>query len=310
MEFGDYRVEIVPDTEFWLDGGAMFGVVPRVLWERVCPPDEKNRIRLTCNCLFIDTGSQKVLIETGMGDKWSAKETAMYGVDRKRSFAESLKAITGCGVDDIDIVINTHLHFDHSGGNTIKNNEFQISNVEPESKELRANVEKDNAVAQFKNARYLVSEREFQHAESPHERDRASYLPENWQSLIDSKQLDLMPERYEPVNGLVVEQVRGHSETMQTVKLTSGHKILYGFFDLVPTRHHLAAPWIMAYDLYPTETLDFKRRTLPTALEENWICHFYHDVEMPLGTLVEIDGKIRSAPLPGSQNQTDNSKER
>src|SRR6478672_8733518 len=118
MQLGDYRVEIIPDTEFRLDGGAMFGVVPRVLWERVTPPDELNRIRLNCNCLFIDTGKKKILIETGMGEKWTPKQLSMYGVFRERPFAESLRAIAGCSPEDIDIVINTHLHFDHAGGNT------------------------------------------------------------------------------------------------------------------------------------------------------------------------------------------------
>lgn len=123
MQLGDYRVEIIPDGEFRLDGGAMFGVVPRVLWERVSPPDELNRITLNCNCLFIDTGKQRILIDSGMGDKWTPKQRSMYGVCRTRPFAESLEAIARCTPDDIDIVINTHLHFDHAGGNTVLRNE-------------------------------------------------------------------------------------------------------------------------------------------------------------------------------------------
>lgn len=278
MEIGDYRVEIIPDTEFKLDGGAMFGVVPRVVWERVCPADELNRVTLNCNCLFIDTGKEKILVETGMGEKWSAKEMSMYGIERKRSFADSLREIAGCSPEDITTVINTHLHFDHAGGNTVGTH---AARVQP----------------QFPNARYLVSESEFQHAESPHERDRASYKDENWQPMIDSKQLELMPEKYEPVEELAIEQVRGHSETMQTVKLTRGGETLFGFFDMVPTRHHIPAPWIMSYDLYPTETLEFKNRILPRALEENWICHFYHDVEMPLCRLAEVNGKITACKI-------------
>ncbi len=292
MEFGDYRVEVVPDTEFHLDGGAMFGVVPRVLWERVCPVDELNRIKLNMNCLFIDTGKKKILIETGIGEKWAAKETAMYGINRERSFSESLKKITGCEPDEIDIVINTHLHFDHAGGNTVNKHEAKVSHFKSDIKDPRSNVKSDRTLAQFSNARYLVSRSEFHAAENPHERDWASYLSENWHPLIDSKQLDLMPDMYEPVPGLVVEQVRGHSETMQTIKLTNGGETLFGFLDLIPTRHHLPLAWIMSYDLYPTETLKFKKRILPQALEENWICHFYHDPEMPLGRLTEINGRL------------------
>lgn len=310
MEIGDYRVEVIPDTEFWLDGGAMFGVVPRVLWERVCSPDELNRIRLNTNCLFIDTGNEKVLVETGLGEKWTAKETAMYGIKRERPFADSLLSIAGCRPDDITILINTHLHFDHAGGNTVLSSPPYQGGLDAasangvvlsrhgDSRSHQGSIasaafnEASSYEPQFPSARYLVSRSEFQHAESPHERDRASYLPENWHPLIDSRQLDLMPDTYEPIPGLTVEQVRGHSETMQTIKLTRGGETLYGFFDLIPTRHHLPPAWIMAYDLFPTETLEFKKRVLPQALEENWICHFYHDVDMPLCRLTEIDGKI------------------
>jgi glyoxylase-like metal-dependent hydrolase (beta-lactamase superfamily II) len=286
MYLGEYRIEIIPDCEFKLDGGAMFGVVPRVLWERVCPPDELNRVTLTCNCLFIDTGKKKILIETGMGEKWSDKQMSMYGISRARPFANSLQAIAGCRPDDIDIVINTHLHFDHAGGNTINSPHPYEGGV--------AAASADGMVLspQFKNARYLTSRSEFHAAENPHERDRASYLPANWQPLVDSGQLDLMPDVYELAPGIAVEQVRGHSETMQTVKITSGGETLFGFFDMVPTRHHVAYPWIMSYDLYPTETLEFKKRILPQAVQEDWICHFYHDVEMPLCRLVEVNNKI------------------
>src|SRR6476620_12411530 len=119
MQFGDYRVSVIPDTEFRLDGGAMFGVVPRVLWERVSPPDDLNRIRLNMNCVLVETPTERILIETGIGEKWTEKETRIYGIDRQRSFAESLHEIASLRPEDITIVINTHLHFDHAGGNTV-----------------------------------------------------------------------------------------------------------------------------------------------------------------------------------------------
>ena len=262
MRLGDYRIEIIPDTEFRLDGGAMFGVVPRVLWERVCPPDELNRVRLNMNCLFIETPHEKILIETGIGEKWTEKETAMYGIFRERPFADSLEAVTGYRPEDITLVVNTHLHFDHAGGNTI--------------------LRDGKVVPQFPNARYFVSQSEFDHSTDPHERDRASYLADNWQPLIDSGQLELKPEMYEAVDGLTIEQVRGHSETMQTIKLDRGGETLYGFYDMIPTRHHLPLPWIMSYDLYPTETLEFKKQILPRAAQENWWCLFYHDIDVPI----------------------------
>ena len=298
MQLADYRVEIIPDCVFKLDGGAMFGVVPRVLWERVCPPDHLNRVSLTCNCLFIDTGKEKILVETGMGEKWSPKEMSMYGIDRERPFADSLFEITGCRADDITIVVNTHLHFDHAGGNSIFSGSPPYKGgVDAASADGVVLSSERKAVPQFPNARYLVSKSEFEKAEAPHERDRASYLSENWHPLIDSGQLEMMADEYEVADGITVEQVRGHSETMQTVKIERGGETLFGFFDMVPTRHHVALPWIMSYDLYPTETLEFKKRILPHALEENWICHFYHDVEMPLGRLAEIDGKLSAIAL-------------
>lgn len=264
----------------------MFGVVPRVLWERVCPPDESNRIRMNMNCVFIDTGKEKVLIETGIGEKWSEKQTGMYGIFRERPFAESLREKIGHGPDDISIVVNTHLHFDHAGGNT-SNSELGSGNADFEAGSKRP-------IPQFKNARYFVSASELKAANDPHERDRASYLSENWQPILDSGQLELKPDDYEVVDGLSMHTIRGHSETMQTWRLDRGDRTVYGFADLIPTRHHISLPWIMGYDLYPTETLEFKKRVIPQALAEDWLCVFYHDIDEPLRRLKAIDGKLAS----------------
>ncbi len=273
MLFGDYRIEVIPDTEFRLDGGAMFGVVPRVLWEKVCPPDELNRIRLNMNCLFVETPSEKILIETGIGEKWTQEQEQIYGIFREKSFAQTLFERSNCKPKDISIVVNTHLHFDHAGGNTIFDENGKI-------------------VPQFSNAQYFVSKSEFEHAENPHERDRASYLSENWQPLFETGQLELKPDNYEVVEGLTLQNIRGHSETMQTICLQRGGKTLYGFADLIPTRHHLSLPWIMGYDLFPTETLEFKKQILPQATREDWLCLFYHDFEEPLCHIEEIDKKF------------------
>jgi glyoxylase-like metal-dependent hydrolase (beta-lactamase superfamily II) len=274
MQVGDYRVEIVPDTEFRLDGGAMFGVVPRNLWARVCPPDEQNRIRMNMNCMFIDTGLERVLIETGIGDKWSEKQKSIYGIARRRSLGESLKAITGVDPDDITIVLNTHLHFDHAGGNTKFDETGQV-------------------VPTFRNARYFVSRAELKHAESPSERDRASYLPENWQVLKQSGQLETKNADYEVVPGLFMETYAGHNRTMQCWRLQRDNQTVFGFADLVPMRPHLELPWIMGYDLFPLETLEAKKKLLPQAAREGWLCLFYHDPDAPLCRLTEVDGKFR-----------------
>jgi glyoxylase-like metal-dependent hydrolase (beta-lactamase superfamily II) len=277
MQFGDYRLEIVPDTEFHLDGGAMFGVVPRTLWSKVCPPDEDNRIRMNMNCVFIDTGKERILIETGIGEKWSAKHTAMFGITRKRSLAESLRAVAGVEPDSISIVINTHLHFDHAGGNTLLNGTGA-------------------AAPAFSNARYFVSRDEVEHAEAPSERDRASYLPENWRPLVAGGQLEMKDAAYEVVPGLQMETYAGHNRSMQCWRLKREGQTLFGFADLVPMRAHVPFAWIMGYDLYPTETLEVKKKLLPQAAREGWSCLFYHDPDEPLCRIEERDGKLQAVP--------------
>jgi glyoxylase-like metal-dependent hydrolase (beta-lactamase superfamily II) len=278
MQVGDYRVEIIPDTEFRLDGGAMFGVVPRNLWAQVCPPDDQNRIRMNMNCFFVEAGQEKILIETGIGEKWSPKQTMMYGIARKRSLADTLLVNAGVTPEEVTIVINTHLHFDHAGGNTILGRDGKIS-------------------AAFCNARYLVSEAELKHADNPSDRDRASYLPDNWRPLRDSGQLEPIDATYEVVPGLRLETYPGHNRSMQCWRLDRGGNTLFGFADLVPLRAHVRFPWIMGYDLYPVETLETKKRILPQAAREKWSCLFYHEPDKPLCQLVEDEGKLVSIPI-------------
>jgi glyoxylase-like metal-dependent hydrolase (beta-lactamase superfamily II) len=275
MKFGDYRVEVIPDCEFWLDGGAMFGVVPRNLWARVCPPDDQNRIRMNMNCLFVEAGDERILIETGIGDKWSEKHCAMYGIDRARSLGESLRTIAGVTPEEVTIVINTHLHFDHAGGNTKLD-------------------DSGKAVPQFSNARYFVSQAEFEHAQDPSERDRASYFPENWLPMKESGQLEPKPAEYEVVPGLKMETHPGHNRSMQCWRLEQKGQTMFGFADLVPMRAHVPLAWVMGYDLYPVETVEAKKKLLPQAARENWTCLFYHDPDNALGRIVEQEGKLRA----------------
>lgn len=278
MQIGDYRVEIIPDTEFRLDGGAMFGVVPRNLWSQVCAPDDQNRIRMNMNCVFVDTGTEKVLIETGIGNKWSAKEVAIYGIERQRQLSETLQHKTGLTPDDITIVVNTHLHFDHAGGNTTLNHDGDV-------------------VPTFRNARYFVSRAELEHADRPSERDRASYLPQNWTPLRESGQLEAKDNDYEVMPGLRMETHPGHNRSMQCWRLQRDNKTMFGFADLVPMRAHVRFPWIMGYDLYPVETLEAKKRLLPQAARENWLCLFYHDPEAPLCRVSIEEQKLKAIPI-------------
>ncbi len=284
MRIGDYAVQVIQDAEFRLDGGAMFGVVPRKLWSLAFPADDENRIRLNMNCVFVSAGSEKVLIETGIGDKWPAKQAAMYGIARARTLAETLFEQTGVAAEEVTIVVNTHLHFDHAGGNT------------------KLDVD-GNAVATFPNARYLVSRAELEHAEQPTERDRASYLPENWRPLVVSGQLEPKEGTYEVVPGLTLETTPGHNRSMQCWRLERDGQTMFGFADLVPTRAHLRLPWILGYDLYPVETLAAKKRLLPEAARNNWLCLFYHDPDEPVCRLQEGEKEFVPVPFRAEEKQ-------
>lgn len=277
MIFGDFKIHIIPDTEFRLDGGAMFGIVPRVVWEQVSPPDALNRVRLNMNCVLVETPTERILIETGIGEKWSPEMTSRLGISRRRPFAQSLFETTGYKTDDITTVVNTHLHFDHAGGNTVFDEEF-------------------NAVPQFRNARYLVSESEFRAAENPSDRDRASYLSDDWRPLIRAGMLELMPDKYEVVRGITLETVRGHSATMQIWRIDAGGRALVGFADLIPTTNHLRSSWIMGYDLYPVEAVEAKKRLVGEALANDWECVFYHDPEIAMARLVRNGKDVNAVP--------------
>ena len=232
---------------------------------------------MNMNCVFVETATEKILIETGIGEKWSAKHSAMYGITRERSFANSLRAITGYGPEAITIVINTHLHFDHAGGNTILN-------------------DAGKAIPAFSNARHYLSQAEYEHAEQPSERDQASYLPDNWRPLAESGQLQLKDADYEVVKGLTMETHAGHNRSMQCWRLQQSGQTLFGFADLVPMRAHVQLPWIMGYDLFPVETLKSKKKLLPQAAREGWSCLFYHEPDQPLGRVIEQDGKLLAVP--------------
>ena len=278
MKFGEYRVEIIPDCEFRLDGGAMFGVVPRNLWAKVAPPDEQNRIRMNMNCLFIEGAGEMILIDTGIGDKWSDKHRAMYGIERQRSFDGSLKAIAGVSSSDITVVINTHLHFDHAGGNTRLD-------------------ESGKTIPSFPNARYFISRAEYEHAEAPSERDRASYFADNWRPVKESGQLELKSGDYEIVPGLRMETHAGHNRSMQCARLETDGRTLFAFADLVPTRAHVPFAWVMGYDLYPVETVEAKKKLIPQAANEGWVCLFYHDPAQALTSIVEKEGKFHAVAV-------------
>jgi glyoxylase-like metal-dependent hydrolase (beta-lactamase superfamily II) len=280
MHLGDIEVQYIHGGNFYLDGGAMFGVVPRPLWEKKSPPDNRNRIRLAANSLLVRTQNKNILIETGNGTKWTAKLRDIYGIQEGDPLIDNLAA-QGVHHDQIDLVINSHLHFDHAGGNT--------------------KFENDKAVPSFPNAKYIVQAAEIAHAANPTERDRASYFEENFLPMQQSGQWHAISGDTEIVSGISAVGIPGHNADIQAIKLTGGGKTVFFVADLFPTRHHLSLPWIMAYDLYPLQTLETKRKWLQTIVQENWIVVFGHDPDVPAATLHERDHTIAFEPADLNQ---------
>lgn len=276
MHLGDLEVLHLHGGNFYLDGGAMFGVVPKPLWEKKSTPDSRNRIKLAASSLLVRTQNKTILIETGNGTKWTPKLRDIYGVQEGDPLIDALAA-HDVRPQDIDLVINTHLHFDHAGGNT------KLINDKP--------------VATFPGAQYIVQAAEIAHASNPTERDRASYFEENFLPLQQTGQWHAIDGDAEILPGISAIGIPGHNANIQAIKLTGGGKTIFFVADLMPTRHHIALPWIMAYDLYPLQTLETKRKWIDTIVQENWIVVFGHDPEVPAATLHQRENKIVFEPV-------------
>jgi glyoxylase-like metal-dependent hydrolase (beta-lactamase superfamily II) len=276
MRLGQFEIDVVSDGTFALDGGAIFGVVPRVVWERHFKPDELNRIRIGLNCLLVRTGRENVLIDTGMGRKWDARSRERYGVAGETDLLAELQA-RGLRPEDVDVVINTHLHFDHAGTNTVGRG--------------------GRVVPTFPRARYVVQRGEFEHALEPHERDRASYVRADFEPVAEAGQFDFIEGDAEVVSGIRAVKVAGHNRDLQCVRVDSEGETLFVFADLVPTTAHLQPAWVMGFDLYPVESVEQKKRIVPQAVEENWLCSFYHDPRIALGRLDRQGDKIAVTPV-------------
>ncbi|HSR68281.1 MAG TPA: MBL fold metallo-hydrolase [Acidobacteriota bacterium] len=272
MRWGDLNLELVSDGCLWLDGGAMFGVVPKPLWSRLTPSDESNRIRLGMNCLLVQSGDVNLLIDSGCGNLFSDKEKKIYRIEHEKRLQEQLRTQAGLGPEEIDIVVNTHLHFDHAGGNTRRDKDGTLRPA-------------------FPNARYLVQERELHDAGHPTERNKASYNPDHWRPLQQSGQLQTVKGELEVIPGLTLIPTPGHTLGHQSVLISSGGRKLFYIADLCPTQTHVPLPWIMGYDLYPLTTLDSRKKIYPRALEEEWVVFFEHDHDRPTGRLTYNKGR-------------------
>jgi glyoxylase-like metal-dependent hydrolase (beta-lactamase superfamily II) len=276
VRLGDLEFTIVSDGGFRLDGGAMFGVVPKPLWEKRVPPDERNRIQLCMNCVLVRTAGVTILVETGAGDKLDAKRRDIYAIGDGPRLLDRLAA-HGVKPDHVDIVIDTHLHFDHCGWNTRMVN--------------------GRVVPTFPNARYVVQQGELAHAKRPNERDQASYMPDNFLPIEAAGQWMLLEGDREIVPGVEVIRVPGHNADMQCVRLSGGGKSAFCFVDLVPTAAHVPFPWIMGYDLYPMQTLENKKRWIPEIARTEALAIFTHDPIIPAAYLRQRGDQFEVEPV-------------
>ena len=258
MNLGDFELSIFSDGVYPLDGGAFFGVVPKVMWSRKAACDEKNFVKAGLNSLLVRTGKQNVLIETGIGNKLSEKMEKIYGQPAK--LVENLEA-GGINLEEIDIVINTHLHFDHCGWNTVRAG--------------------DRVRATFPRAKYYAQEGEWRHAQEQHIRDAVSYIGDNYNPLVESGQMELLRGDQEIAPGIAVKVFPGHTAHMQAVVVTSGGKTACYISDLIPTSAHIDLTWVMGFDLYPLQTIDSRRVYYAQALPEKWLTVFTHDDAIP-----------------------------
>jgi glyoxylase-like metal-dependent hydrolase (beta-lactamase superfamily II) len=257
MKLGNFELSPLSDGSFRLDGGAMFGVVPKVLWQRCCAADELNRIPLSLTCLLIRAHGKNILVDTGLGSKEDPRFKEMFAVDRAISLELSLKRL-GLSRDDIDLVINTHLHFDHAGGNTMDNGSGTL-------------------VPAFPKARYVVQRGEYDDAVQANERTRASYRRDNFLPITEADRWDLLDGDTELLPGITAMVTQGHTRYHQGIKIESEGRTAFYLGDLIPTVCHLPLPYIMGYDLSPLQTLETKRWVLDRAFEEKWLLLFEHD---------------------------------
>ena len=285
MKLGQFELSIISDGRFWLDGGTMFGVVPKVMWNKLIPVDELNRVELSLNCLLIETPEGNVLIDTGINDKLKDRFKEIYKMDRDITFVESLNRM-GFKPENIDFVINTHLHFDHCGGNTIKKD--------------------GKLIPTFPNAKYIVQKQEWSDATDSNERTKASYLKENFMPVKESGQLMLVDGNYEVLPGIKMIMTNGHTKGHQSVLIESkGEKAIY-LGDLIPTASHIKIPYIAAYDLFPLAVVEKKKEILEQAIKEKWLLIFEHDPDVVFAYVIEESGKAVLQPLHSTNPKLQN----
>lgn len=270
LSLGHFVVHAVDDGTVAFDGGAMFGVVPKPLWERAHPADARNRIRLAVRCMLITDGARRVLVDDGIGTHWDGKHRDMYGIEQTASHLEQSLARAGCSRETITDVVLTHLHFDHAGGTT---------RGEGSERHLT-----------FPNATYHLQRRHWKWAHQPSDKDRGSFRPEDFEPLERSGRLHLIEGATELYPGLHLFISEGHTVGLQLVRLQSDEQTLLYCGDLVPTTAHLKPAWVASYDLYPLTVIEEKKMLLAQAVEDKSILFFEHDPHIAACTVKDGPG--------------------
>ena len=269
MKIGKFKLHIVNSGSFALDGGAMFGIIPKTLWQKSYPPDEKNRIQLVTRNLLLVSESKKILIDTGMGDKWDVRSKEIYRIDQSENSLETSLKSVGITPEEITDVILTHLHFDHSGGGVKQEN--------------------GKFIPTFSNAKYHVQKRNYEWAVSPSERDSGSYIKKNFVPLIDEGVLNLIEGEKNFNDEIEFIIVNGHTFAQQILKISDSSNTILYCADMFPTSSHVSLPYVMGYDLQPLVTVEEKKKILPAAIEENWKLFLEHDPYSAVITVKRTD---------------------
>lgn len=269
IEIGSWSVDLVETGTLALDGGSMFGVVPKTLWSRLIPADERNRIRLASRSLLIRGNDRVIVVDTGCGHKWSPKMAEIYGIEFESGDLAPNLAKLGVKPEQVTDVINTHLHFDHAGGNTYL-----------DGQEIRPT---------FKNARYHVRRENWDNASMPNLRERASYLKENWAVLEDLRRFHMLDNAGDLFPGIEVAPIDGHTVGQQTVRVHDGDRSLWFPSDNIPTFAHVPVPWVMGYDINALQSMREKESFLERAAAEKWIVVYQHGVDKPATYIEKTD---------------------
>ncbi|WP_020401585.1 MBL fold metallo-hydrolase [Gracilimonas tropica] len=272
---GNFELYTIETGDFRLDGGAMFGVVPKTLWSKGIPADDKNRIPMTMRCLLIKSQAtgKLYLIDNGAGTKFNEKMENIYQLDYSQKNLENSFKAHGFSFEDVTDIIFTHLHFDHCGGTSYYGKDQELKHT-------------------FPNATYHVVKAHWENATDPNAREKASFLPENIEPLKTSGRLNLVEEEHEYEAGLTAIPVNGHTKGQQLPKIEGDGKTLVFVADLLPTHVHVPLPWVMGYDMYPVQTLNEKERFLKQAASHHWNLFLEHDAEAEMMQIQEQDGRF------------------